>query len=126
MKQRVAIALAAITLSGIAAAQDETKFQCTLGDQQRRVEIATEPGVEVPCSVHYYKDSEAPGEQQVLWTAQNDASYCASKARELVSKLQGWGWDCGQSEEGTLDDDVADETVIDDTGEMLGTEEPPE
>lgn len=126
MKQRVAIALAAITVSGVATAQDETKFQCTLGDMQRRVEIVTEPGVEVPCSVHYYKDTEAPGEQQALWTAQNDASYCSSKARELVSKLQGWGWDCGHSEDGTSDDDFADEIIVDDDEEMLGIEEPPE
>ena len=63
------IALLALVVPGLAIAQDAGKYQCTLGDLVRRVEILTEPGLTVPCEVHYYKDTEAPGESQVLWSA---------------------------------------------------------
>ena len=42
----------------------------------------------------YYKDSEAPGERQVLWTADNESGYCESKTEEFIDKLEGWGWSC--------------------------------
>jgi hypothetical protein len=62
--------------------------------------------------VHYYKDTEAPGERQVLWQAQNDAAYCASKTQEFIAKLTDMGWDCGQRAE--VDEpeqpDMADDT----------------
>lgn len=48
----------------------------------------------VPCEVQYFKDTEAPGESQVLWSAQAQAGYCESKASEFVAKLEGWGWSC--------------------------------
>ena len=62
----------------------------------RRVEILTEPGVPVPCEVHYYKDTEAPGEKRVLWSAQAQAGYCEDKVDGLLTKLEGLGWDCGR------------------------------
>lgn len=98
MMSRNVVMLLAIAAPGLLLAQDNTKFQCTYGDLQRRVEIYTEPGQAVPCEVHYFKDTEAPGESQVLWTASNDAGYCESKTQEFVAKLQGWGWDCGAGE----------------------------
>ena len=129
MKERIVIALMAVTLPGIAAAQDAGKYQCSYGELQRRVEIAHEPGVQVPCSVHYYKDTETPDEQQVLWSAERDAQYCQTKAEEFVAKLEDWGWDCGQESAPVTESDVVDET---DAGppeeemeeEMLG--DPPE
>ena len=90
MKQRIVIALVAALLPAVAATQESGKYHCTYGDLQRRVEIAHEPGVEVPCSVHYYKDTEMPDEQQVLWSADRDPTYCQTKAAELVTKLEGW------------------------------------
>ena len=123
MKQRVFFVLIATLLPAAAAAQDEGKYQCTYGDMQRRVEIVTEPGMEVPCSVHYFKDTEAPGEQQVLWSAENDGSYCRSKAMEFVAKLEGWGWNCGRGVDNAPEKDVADESAPAETDEMLGTAE---
>ncbi len=64
----------------------------------RRVEILTEPGVSVPCEVHYYKDTEAPGERQVLWSASNEAGYCEKRTEDFIAKLQGWGWSCATGE----------------------------
>lgn len=123
MKQRIILVLMATLLPAAATAQDSGKYQCTYGDMQRRVEIVTEPGVEVPCSVHYFKDTEAPGEQQVLWSAENDGSYCRSKAMEFVAKLEGWGWDCGGDVDAATDEDIVEESAPAETEELLGTSE---
>ena len=86
--------VAAIAVPGIAIAQDASKYQCSHGDLQRRVEIVYETGVTVPCEVHYFKDTEAPGERQVLWRALNEEGYCEAKTREFVTRLGSWGWTC--------------------------------
>lgn len=95
MRLRKAMWLVGLALPAMALSDDGGKYQCTHGDLVRRVEIYTEPGVTVPCEVHYYKDTEAPGDSQVLWSAQSQAGYCAQKATEFVARLEGWGWDCG-------------------------------
>ena len=117
MKRIYSLAFFALVAPVAVLAQDAGKYQCTHGDLVRRVEIYTEPGVTVPCEVHYFKDTEAPGETEVLWSAQSQADYCAQKAAEFVAKLQGWGWDCGASDVAPVaDPDQADEPeVVDDT-----------
>jgi hypothetical protein len=126
MKQHTAIVLVAAMLPGVAAAQETGKYQCTYGDIQRRVEIAHEPGVEVPCSVHYYKDTENPGEQQVLWSANSDASYCDAKATEFVGKLEGMGWDCGVDNDAAVEEEVIEENEVEESDELLGDSAGPE
>ena len=115
MRKRTVIALLATMLPVIAAAEESGKYQCTYGEMVRRVEVAHEPGVAVPCSVHYYKDIEMPGEQQVLWSADSDASDCVEKSKELVAKLEGWGWDCGQESEIATEEDVTDEADVEES-----------
>ena len=118
MRKAVIVAIAGVTIAPLAIGQDDTKFQCSYGELQRRVEIYSEPGQAVPCEVHYFKDTEAPGESQVLWSATNDASYCAAKTSEFVTKLEGWGWSCGASAEAATDDAMEapePEAVRDDT-----------
>lgn len=117
MKHLSVFVLMATLLPAVALAQDSGKYQCTFGDMQRRVEIVTEPGVEVPCSVHYFKDTEAPGEQQVLWSAENDGSYCRTKAMEFVAKLEGWGWDCGGEAEAAIEEETVEEAAPEETQE---------
>ena len=95
MKRTQLIVLISAVLPALSFAQSPQNHACTFGDLERRVEIVTEAGLDVPCEVHYYKDTEMPGERQVLWNAQTDAGYCASKAQEFVARLEGWGWDCG-------------------------------
>lgn len=94
MLHRITVFAAVALLPFAASAQGVTSYSCTYDDLLRRVEILTEPGVPVPCEVHYYKDTEAPGESQVLWSAQNDAMYCESKTAEFIARLEGWGWNC--------------------------------
>lgn len=94
MRYSTLIGLFFLTLPGFAFAQG-AETACTYGDMVRRVVVMSEPGVTVPCEVHYFKDTEAPGEDQVLWSAASQAGYCEEKAAGLVAKLEGWGWDCG-------------------------------
>ncbi len=87
-----------VSLLPAVALSDGVSYTCSYEDLQRRVEVVTEPGVSVPCEVHYYKDSEAPGEREVLWRASNDAEFCEKKAAEFIGQLLAWGWTCGQGE----------------------------
>ena len=88
-----------VMLPCLSSAEGPQNFLCTYSDLQRRVEILYETGMTLPCEVHYYKDTESPGEKQVLWRAMNEASYCEDKAQEFIVKLQDLGWSCGQSQE---------------------------
>ena len=78
--------------------QGATAYQCTMDGMQRRVVILTEPGVTVPCEVQYHKDTEAPGQVQVLWSASSQAGYCEEKTQEFIAKLEGWGWSCAAAD----------------------------
>ena len=97
MRHTIPMSFLFLALPGLAIAQG-AETQCTYGDMVRRVVIMTEPGVSVPCEVHYFKDTEAPGEDQVLWSASQQTGYCEEKAAGLVAKLEGWGWDCGATD----------------------------
>jgi len=97
MQIRIIPAAAGFLLAALpvlAAAQDDEKYRCTFGDLERRIEIFRETGVSVPCEVHYYKDTEAPGQQQVLWRAQSEEGYCEARVEEFLRQLSDWGWSC--------------------------------
>jgi len=115
--------IAAIILPVLAIAQDQQSYQCTSGELTRRVEIFSEPGVAVPCEVHYYKDTEAPGERQVLWRAQTDAAYCASKTQEFIAKLTDMGWNCGQAAEIEESPEADGSEPVDDTDALTPADE---
>ena len=99
---RTMVTSVAILVPLSVSAQDAAEYQCELQGLQRRVEVVYESSVAVPCEVHYFKDSEAPGEHQILWNAQNESGYCESQAQAFIEKLEGWGWECDlvTSEEG--------------------------
>lgn len=92
-----AVLLTAI-LPSLSFAQGSPNYLCSHGELQRRVEILYETGMTFPCEVHYYKDTEAPGEPQVLWRAMNEAGYCERKTQEFITKLEGLGWNCGSAD----------------------------
>ena len=106
MKFRYLLAFLATIVPGLVIAQGATAYQCSFGELQRRVEILTEPGVSVPCEVHYYKDTEAPGERQVLWSASSETGYCERKTEEFIAKLKGWGWNCSAGGEAAAGEPV--------------------
>ena len=122
MKIGYLIAVLAVAVPSMALAQDGGKYRCTQGDKVRRVEILTEPGVPVPCEVHYYKDTEAPGEKRVLWSAQAQAGYCEDKVDGLLTKLEGLGWDCGRGEQAETESAPAmpaEEDAVEDDTDVL-------
>jgi hypothetical protein len=94
MQRRILVSSIATLLPMVAFAQSSDTYQCTLSGLTRRVEIAREGSASVPCEVLYFKDSEAPGERQVLWSAANETGYCESQAQGFVAKLEGLGWQC--------------------------------
>ena len=112
--------LAALVLPFVALAQEPSSYQCKIGDLTRRVEIVYETGVTVPCEVHYYRDSETPGDVQVLWRALNEAGYCEARTREFVAKLEGMGWDCGSSAAAAPMEEAVE---ADDTDDLAPAEE---
>ena len=71
------------------------RYLCELQGLTRRVEVDYEStGSSVPCSVNYFKDTEAPGEVNTLWSATNIEGYCEEKAAGFIDKLKSWGWSC--------------------------------
>ena len=123
----------AVLLPSLSTAQAPHDYQCALDDLQRRVVIFYETGVTVPCEVHYFKDTEAPGETQVLWRALNEAGYCERMADNFVGKLRDLGWSCEQGS-GTTAEAAATEPAAteepeatspdgDDTGALIPAEE---
>jgi hypothetical protein len=114
MKKITLTILSAVLLPGLSLAQDSNNYLCSNGDLQRRVEIVYETGVTVPCEVHYYKDTEAPGDRQVLWRALQQEGYCEEQTRQFITQLASWGWNCtqGAAPEADMpdDSDKADDT----------------
>jgi len=119
MKKISLIVITAAILPIASLAQDQNNYQCSHGDLKRRIEIMYETGVTVPCEVHYYKDTEAPGEQQVLWRALQQEGYCEEKTQEFVRQLTSWGWSCAKAD---ASEEVAEPEEADDT-EALAPEE---
>ena len=107
MTERWIVAILAMLWSSLVFGQGAPEYRCLRGDLQRRVAIFYETGVAVPCEVHYYKDNEAPGEQQVLWRALNESGYCEARAREFIEQLESWGWSCSTVEAAVTDDTAA-------------------
>jgi len=119
MKRFTLTILSAAVLPCLSLAQDSSNFQCTNGDLQRRVEIVYETGVTVPCEVHYYKDTEAPGERQVLWRALQQEGYCEAQTQQFVEQLGSWGWQCTQ---GAAADEAPEADMPLESGEADDTE----
>jgi hypothetical protein len=90
----------------LALAQTGERFECVYGDVVRRVEIVYESGVTVPCEVHYYKDTEAPGQREILWRADSQLGYCEQQTEAFISQLRGWGWRCVDFAAGPATDDT--------------------
>lgn len=125
MKNRLLIVILSMMIPALSAAQDGAGHQCTMGELTRRVEIVYETGVTVPCEVHYYKDTEAPGERQVLWRAMSEEGYCEAKTAEFIAKLSGMGWNCSTSSapaEAT-EMEEAEAEMTDDTDALAPAEE---
>lgn len=101
-------------------------WNCSSTDLVREVviEYLDPAGAPVPCHVIYKKHTEG-FEDQVLWSAENLEGYCEEKAKDLVAKLESWGWVCLEtvSAESAAEND-ADAESIPDAGAESGTDMP--
>lgn len=84
------LTLAAMTFTPTTWAES---WICEHSNMIREINVVRETDAQAPCSVAYNKQSEGLG-TQVLWTAQNDGSFCDVKANGLAQKLEGLGWTC--------------------------------
>ena len=89
MREKLLILGTALALPGFVAAQAPT-YDCAHGGSTRRVEVAFPVAGATRCEVRYHKD----GATHVLWSAEVESSYCESKARDFIAKLQEAGWSC--------------------------------
>ena len=86
-----------------------SSWSCSHGNDVREVHVERPTSSPVPCNVVYKKQTEGV-EDQILWNANSDDSYCDEKAQGFVAKLESWGWVCT-------------ETISDDTGTSMETAE---
>lgn len=96
--QILAVAVFALPLSAYAES-----WSCSHGNDVREVQIERPTSSPVPCNVVYKKPTEGV-EDQILWNANSDDSYCEEKAQGFVAKLESWGWVCAE----TVSDEVVE------------------
>lgn len=76
------------------------EFRCSNGSLERRIELRDPEGAGgAACEVRYWRDAAMPDSGRVLWRAQQDADFCAAKARELITRLEAGGWTCTAGEQ---------------------------
>lgn len=100
----------AMAILGVSYSAHADSWNCSHDDLVREVQIEYPEGGSVPCNVIYKKQTEG-FEDQVLWSAENAEGYCEEKARELVAKLESWGWVCLETVSAAADTEQAEEAV---------------
>lgn len=96
--RRQALLALALAAAGHGHPAGAAEFQCSRGDLMRRIAVSGPDGIGgVACEVRYWRDARAPGSGQSLWRANQDAEFCAARARELIARLEAGGWTCGSS-----------------------------
>lgn len=64
---------------------------CTNGKNKRLVQLTDNASA---CEVHYKKETEQAGHDQLIWSTTTQKATCAEKAQAFVDKLKAWGWSC--------------------------------
>ncbi len=98
-------------------------WSCSKSNDVREVHIERSTSAPVPCQVLYKKQTEGV-EAQVLWNANNDATYCEEKALGLIAKLESEGWVCAETIRDNVMGSSTDEAeTAPDDGEEATTDE---
>ena len=111
--QIIAIMLIAAPFNAYASS-----WSCSHGNDVREVHVERPTSSPVPCNVIYKKQTEGV-EDQILWNANSDDSYCDEKAQGFVAKLESWGWVCTE----TISDDIGTSMETAETTETTETTE---
>ena len=109
LKHTFQILVVAFFAAPISAYADS--WSCSHNNLVREVHVERTTSAPAPCNVVYKKLNEAV-EDQILWNAAYDDSYCEEKARDFITKLESWGWVCTE----TIRDDDNSETGTDNEG----------
>ncbi len=80
-------------------------WSCSHNNLVREVHVERTTSAPAPCNVVYKKLSEG-FEEQILWNAAFNGSYCDEKAKELIAKLESLGWVCLE----TISDESVEES----------------
>lgn len=95
-----ALVVLAVGAAGSWHPASAAEFRCWNGGLERRIELSGPDAARgTACEVRYWRDATVPDSGRVLWHAQQDADYCAARARELVARLEAGGWTCGSGEQ---------------------------
>ena len=86
-KARIIFVAGLLGVCSNAAGADDSKFVCEQNGIERTVEVTRDGGY--ACRVKYVK----PAGTSYPWTARNEAD-CLPRARGLVDKVRGLGWEC--------------------------------
>ena len=114
------ILTAALLITPLSANADS--WSCSHGNNVREVHIERPTSSPAPCNVVYKKQTEG-FEDQTLWSASSDDSYCEEKAEAFVAKLESWGWVCTETiSDETETDSESEETADDTTATETGTD----
>ena len=89
--QILAITLLATPLSAYADA-----WSCSRGNDVREIHVERATSSPVPCIVVYKKPTEGV-EDQILWSANSDDTFCEEKAQGLIAKLESFEWVCTET-----------------------------
>jgi len=69
--------------------------QCTLGNDQRLIQIEVEdPSSGKPCELVYWDDGDQSKPGQLLWRAEHDETFCPRRLDWIVEKWEDGGWQC--------------------------------
>ena len=99
-----------------------SSWSCSNDNDVREVHIERPTSSPVPCNVVYKKQTEGV-EDQILWNANSDDSYCDEKAQGFVAKLESWGWVCAEtiSDDSDMSMDTAEAAEAAETAETAET-----
>jgi hypothetical protein len=83
-----------LLVAAAAGSAENLHYTCSSRALIRQVEVREDPARNLACEVLYRKETENPGVEQVLWSAQRDHQFCTEKAEGLVELLESHGWAC--------------------------------
>lgn len=82
----------ALMLQAQPVAAPQIDMVCGHAGKERTVKVMA-PAGDKACVLEYGKPDET-GTSEILWSANNDPGYCATKVDGFVEKLETWGWSC--------------------------------
>ncbi|MEM7043032.1 MAG: hypothetical protein AAF543_09500 [Pseudomonadota bacterium] len=92
--------------------------QCRQGDDLRSIRIEAENSESgKPCELIYWQDGDQSKPGQLLWRAENDATFCPRRLEIIVGKWTSEGWRCAAEDTTTAALDASPALVADSEGE---------